>query len=442
MAKNDSAKKRKLVKKGIQKIKVEKKKKKQPGKKKIDKATAVLKKQNQIETCVLNDSSDSYSSSEETEPEKIQKLLEPYTKDQLIEFIIDAAINDAALLSRIREAADCDVSHRKIFVHGLGWDTTQETLASAFESYGEIEECKVVTDRATGKAKGYGFVLFKTRRGATKALKQPRKMPGHNGRKIYVSNVQPGVDSEKLRAFFAKFGEIESGPLGFDMRTGKARGFALFVYKTLEGARKALQEPYKMFEGHQLHCKRAAEGKISVGGAASVTTAVQTLEPPVLEAAAAAQNLAFFSHHPSLMTPMYNGMFANPNAGFLTSGSYPIVAVGGLGQGVLGTGQAGQMSAAGGLGGYGITGSVGLGSLGGSPSGMQHAYPSSQIGLKSDNASAPGGSFSGYPSNMWYELGLKCTRQIMLVLSVSRYVGVQFDVYHDAKELCFCLALE
>ncbi|KAA8546870.1 hypothetical protein F0562_003299 [Nyssa sinensis] len=411
-------KKRKLVKKAENKV--EKKLKK----KKLQKTLAVPKKE-------TNNDSDNDSSGPETESEKIENLLEPYTKDQLIDFIIDAAIKDAALFNRIRDTADRDVSHRKIFVYGLGWDTTRETLTSAFKSFGEIEDCNVITDRNTGKAKGFGFILFKTRQGATKALKQPKKKINNRitscqlasvgpvpppqsqdtaGRKIYVSNVQADVDPEKLRAFFAKFGEIETGPIGFDMQTGKSRGFALFVYQTLEGARKVLEEPYKMFEGHQLHCRKAADGKNKMG-AASVTTAVQPVQAPVLAAMAAAQNLALFSQHPSL-NPTYSGLLANPNAGLIAAaGSMnPIVAAGGLSQGVLEGGLLG--SGATGLGGYGGLASQGFGSFGGRPSvlgaygssgstmqGLQYAYPSSQIGQPSSaRAHGVGGSFSGYPS--------------------------------------------
>ncbi|XP_052190301.1 RNA-binding protein P-like isoform X2 [Diospyros lotus] len=383
---------------------------------------------------------DDDSSSGETEPEKIQKLLEPYTKDQLIDFLVGAAVSDTSLFTRLRDAADCDVSHRKIFVYGLAWDTTRETLVSAFESYGEIEDCNVVFDRVTGKAKGYGFVQFKTRREATKALKQPRKKIGNRvascqlasigpvapppiqdtgGRKIYVSNVQADVDPERLRAFFAKFGEIETGPLGFDMQTGKSRGFALFVYKKQEAARKAIQDPYKMFEGHQLHCQMAIEGKNKSGGAASVTTAVQQVQPPMM---AAAQNLALFNQNPGLV---YGGFLANPNAGMLAGGMInPISA--GLGRGFVGSSQVGQVvgsaggsyplsSATMGLGGYSAPGSQGLGNLGATQSvlgvygssatptqqGLQHAYPSSQIGqMPSVRAPGAGGSFSGYPTHM------------------------------------------
>ncbi|KAG2286607.1 hypothetical protein Bca52824_046211 [Brassica carinata] len=79
------------------------------------------------------------------------------------------------LISAVLESAELDSSKRNIFVRGLGWDTTHETLKAAFEVYGEIEECSVVMDKDTGRAKGYGFVMFKTRKGCREALRNPEK---------------------------------------------------------------------------------------------------------------------------------------------------------------------------------------------------------------------------------------------------------------------------
>ena len=49
---------------------------------------------------------------------------------------------------------------KKLFVGGLSWDTTDEGLRQAFASYGEITEAKVITDRDTGRSRGFGFVTF------------------------------------------------------------------------------------------------------------------------------------------------------------------------------------------------------------------------------------------------------------------------------------------
>ncbi|XP_050376938.1 UBP1-associated protein 2A [Argentina anserina] len=233
-------------------------------------------------------------SGEDDEDEPIQDLLEPFSKDQLVTLLKEAAESHRDVADRIRKVADEDPIHRKIFVHGLGWDTTAETLTSVFTEYGEIEDCKAVCDKVSGKSKGYGFILFKTRSGARKALKQPQKKIGnrmtacqlaslgpaatpsapgpaavtaqaqqvseYTQRKIYVSNVGADLDPQKLLMYFSRFGEIEEGPLGLDKATGRPKGFCLFVYKSSESAKRALEEPHKNFEGHILHCQKAIDG--------------------------------------------------------------------------------------------------------------------------------------------------------------------------------------
>ena len=49
---------------------------------------------------------------------------------------------------------------KKLFVGGLSWDTTDDGLRQAFAVHGEITEAKVITDRDTGRSRGFGFVIF------------------------------------------------------------------------------------------------------------------------------------------------------------------------------------------------------------------------------------------------------------------------------------------
>ena len=51
-----------------------------------------------------------------------------------------------------------DTTFTKIFVGGLPYHTTDETLKLFFQKFGNIEEAVVITDRSTGKSRGYGFV--------------------------------------------------------------------------------------------------------------------------------------------------------------------------------------------------------------------------------------------------------------------------------------------
>lgn len=51
-----------------------------------------------------------------------------------------------------------DTTYTKVFVGGLAWETQNETLRLHFEQFGEILEAVVITDKNTGRSKGYGFV--------------------------------------------------------------------------------------------------------------------------------------------------------------------------------------------------------------------------------------------------------------------------------------------
>ena len=48
----------------------------------------------------------------------------------------------------------------KLFVGGLAWATDDAGLRAAFERFGAVTEAKVITDRDTGRSRGFGFVTF------------------------------------------------------------------------------------------------------------------------------------------------------------------------------------------------------------------------------------------------------------------------------------------
>ena len=51
-----------------------------------------------------------------------------------------------------------DTTYTKVFVGGLDWETQKETMRKHFEQFGDILEAVVITDKNTGRSKGYGFV--------------------------------------------------------------------------------------------------------------------------------------------------------------------------------------------------------------------------------------------------------------------------------------------
>ena len=58
----------------------------------------------------------------------------------------------------------------KIYVGSLSWNTNEDGLRAAFEPFGEIEFTRLITDRETGRSRGFGFVTFKEKDDAMNAI--------------------------------------------------------------------------------------------------------------------------------------------------------------------------------------------------------------------------------------------------------------------------------
>ncbi|HSL16399.1 MAG TPA: RNA-binding protein [Methylomirabilota bacterium] len=59
---------------------------------------------------------------------------------------------------------------KKLFVGSLSWNTNDDALHRAFSPHGEISEAVVVSDRDTGRSRGFGFVTFEDDDAADKAV--------------------------------------------------------------------------------------------------------------------------------------------------------------------------------------------------------------------------------------------------------------------------------
>lgn len=66
----------------------------------------------------------------------------------------------------------------KVFVGGLSWNTTDQTLLEACQPYGAIVEAKVITDRETARSRGFGFVTFQDAAAAKECI------AGLNGKEL------------------------------------------------------------------------------------------------------------------------------------------------------------------------------------------------------------------------------------------------------------------
>ncbi|XP_060775507.1 RNA-binding protein 38 isoform X3 [Neoarius graeffei] len=90
-----------------------------------------------------------------------------------------------------------DTTFTKIFVGGLPYHTNDASLRKYFEAYGEIDEAVVITDRQTGKSRGYGFVTMTDRLAAERACKDPN--PIIDGRKANVNLAYLGAKPRSLQ---------------------------------------------------------------------------------------------------------------------------------------------------------------------------------------------------------------------------------------------------
>jgi len=61
---------------------------------------------------------------------------------------------------------------KKLFVGSMSWGTTADSLREAFAQFGEITDAVVISDRDTGRSRGFGFVTFSEDDSANKAIEQ------------------------------------------------------------------------------------------------------------------------------------------------------------------------------------------------------------------------------------------------------------------------------
>ncbi|MBK9164034.1 MAG: RNA-binding protein [Acidobacteria bacterium] len=81
----------------------------------------------------------------------------------------------------------------KLYVGNLSFNITSDDLQDHFAAAGEVASANVITDRDTGRSRGFGFVEMATEDGATNAIAQFNGTD-YDGRNLVVSEARPRED--------------------------------------------------------------------------------------------------------------------------------------------------------------------------------------------------------------------------------------------------------
>ncbi|MGB4966487.1 MAG: RNA-binding protein [Microgenomates group bacterium] len=92
------------------------------------------------------------------------------------------------------------MDQKKLYVGNLPWSMTGDTLRDMFASYGEITDAVVISDRMSGRSKGFGFVTFANEADAQKAAAEMNDKDVE-GRKLVVNTAKPREDRPDRRDF-------------------------------------------------------------------------------------------------------------------------------------------------------------------------------------------------------------------------------------------------
>lgn len=167
---------------------------------------------------------------------------------------------------------------KNLFVGNLSWNVDEDWLRREFEEFGEILGCRIVTDRESGRSKGFGYVDFSTPEEAQAALDAkkgteldgralnvdlaaPRPERGDNANPrdrannrsqqfgdvlsppsdtLFVANLSFETSAETLRSNFEEYGTITRVALPTHADSGQPKGFGYVGFSSVEEAQAAL----------------------------------------------------------------------------------------------------------------------------------------------------------------------------------------------------------
>lgn len=107
---------------------------------------------------------------------------------------------------------------KKLFVGGIPWATTSDDLQALFSQHGTVASATVITDKMTGRSRGFGFVEFENDAEADAATNSLNNSD-YNGRTLVVKEARPLEDRPKRN-----FGGDRGGRGGYGGGHGGSHG--------------------------------------------------------------------------------------------------------------------------------------------------------------------------------------------------------------------------
>ncbi|KAJ5476216.1 hypothetical protein N7475_001945 [Penicillium sp. IBT 31633x] len=158
----------------------------------------------------------------------------------------------------------------KMFIGGLNWETTDESLRGYFSQFGEVQECTVMRDSATGRSRGFGFLTFRDAKTVNTVMVKEHYLDGkiidpkraiprdeqEKTSKIFVGGVSQEATEQDFKQFFVQFGRVVDATLMMDKDTGRPRGFGFVTFDGDAAVEKALSRPLEIL-GKPIEVKKA-----------------------------------------------------------------------------------------------------------------------------------------------------------------------------------------
>ncbi|MBU44153.1 MAG: RNA-binding protein [Spirochaetaceae bacterium] len=81
----------------------------------------------------------------------------------------------------------------KLYVGNISFDTTQQSLSDLFAAFGDVDSANIITDRETGRSRGFGFVEMPNKKEAIAAMSNLSESEV-DGRQLVVNEARPRND--------------------------------------------------------------------------------------------------------------------------------------------------------------------------------------------------------------------------------------------------------